>query len=146
MVTHDRTSGTIPIALISSVGGIARLRPSCVYSLFRLSLPEMNGVPIGQRDVVAGLCGPHERAERLGPLGIAPAEVVEDRDPRRIGADGRAVADRLVDDAARHGVGVDPAVSRVDAAADGQAAGRAADGQDDRRVAGPVVADRRPAA
>ncbi len=45
MVTHERTSGTIPIALMSSVGGIARLRPSCVYSLLRLSLPEMKGVP-----------------------------------------------------------------------------------------------------
>ena len=40
-----RTSGTWPIALIRSVGGIARLWPSCVYSLLRLSLPEMNGVP-----------------------------------------------------------------------------------------------------
>ena len=45
IVTHRRTSGTWPMALIKSVGGIARLRPSCVYSLFRLSLPEMNGVP-----------------------------------------------------------------------------------------------------
>ena len=40
-----RTSGTWPMALISSVGGMARLWPSCVYSLLRLSLPEMNGVP-----------------------------------------------------------------------------------------------------
>ena len=40
-----RTSGTWPIALIRRVGGMARLLPSCVYSLLRLSLPEMNGVP-----------------------------------------------------------------------------------------------------
>ena len=48
-----------------------------------------------------------QRAERLGPLGVAPAEVVEEGDPVGVGPDGHAVADGLVDHAAGHRVGVE---------------------------------------
>ena len=57
-----------------------------------------------------------------------------------IGPDRHAVADRLVDDAGRHGVGVDAAVPGVDPARDGQPPARPAHRQDHRRVARPVVA------
>ena len=40
------------------------------------------------REVVTGECGPHQRTERLGVFAVAPAEVIQDRNPGRIGADG----------------------------------------------------------
>ena len=96
---------------------------------------------VGQGHVAARLGGADQRAERLGPLGVAPAEVVEERDPRR---DRRRrprqlrTASSMTQPAIA--IGIELAVARVDAAADGQAARRAEDRQDDRRVAGPVVA------
>ena len=101
---------------------------------------------VGERDVVAGLGGEHQRAQRLGPLGVAPAEIIEQGDALGVGPDGDAVANGLVDHTAGHGIRVEPAVARVDAAADGQSATRAAHRHDHGRVAGAVVAGRRPAA
>ena len=101
---------------------------------------------VGQGQVVAPLRRQDERAEGLGPLGVPPAEVVQQGDPRGVGADGHAVADRLVDDQAGHRIGVDQAVPRVDPARDGQAPRRSPDRQDHRGVAGAVVERRRPGA
>ena len=82
----------------------------------------MNGMHVGQGHVAAGLGGADQRAEHFGPVGVAPAEIVEQGDPRRVGADGDDVAHRLVDGRGRHRVGIEVAVVRIDAAADRQAA------------------------
>ena len=90
------------------------------------------------------MAAPHggdELAERRRAPRIAPREVVEQRDPVGIGADGDDVADRLVDDGVRHRLGVVQPVPRVDADADGEAVVRAGIGEHDavaRSVARPA--------
>ncbi len=55
----------------------------------------------GDGQIVTGQRRADQRAERLRPIGVAPAEIVENGDPPRIGPDGHAVAQRLVDGARR---------------------------------------------
>ena len=90
---------------------------------------------------MAGECGPHQRPERLRPIGVAPAEVVEDRDALRVGADGHAVADGFIDGAGRHVIGIEVAVAGVHAAGDHQAAVRIEHRAQHGRVARAVVGD-----
>ena len=55
------------------------------------------GCSISNRDVLTGDGGAHERAEGFRAFGVAPAEIVEDRDAVRVGSDGDAVSDGFVD-------------------------------------------------
>ena len=66
----------------------------------------MKGDAEGDRRVVTALGGAHQAAQAIGQARVAPAEVVEDGDARRVGADGDDVAQRLVDGEQRHRVGV----------------------------------------
>ena len=61
------------------------------------------------RQIVAGAAGLDERAERLRPPRVTPAEVVEQGDPIGIGSGRDGVGDRLHDPARRHLVGIEPA-------------------------------------
>ena len=101
IVTQRRTSGTWPMALIRSVGGDGQALAVVGVLVVQAVLARDERRAVGQGQVVARLRGQDQRAERLGALGVAPAEVVEQRDPPGIGADGHAVADGLVDDAGR---------------------------------------------
>ena len=105
----------------------------------------MNGVPSAIDNVVAGQGRPHERAERFRPFAIAPAEVIENRNSRRVGADRHAIANRLVDRAGRHVVRVEIAIARIHAASDHDAAPRTEHRPQHGRIARPVVrhADKR---
>jgi hypothetical protein len=76
---------------------------------------------VGVRGGDAPVDGRDQLAERRGPARIAPGEVVEQRDPVGIGADGHHVADRLVDHGVGHRLGVVQPVPRVDADADREA-------------------------
>ena len=73
------------------------------------------GRAVGDGRVVAALRAAHQAAQPVGQVGVAPAEVVEQGDLVGVGADGHAVAHRLVDGGPGHGVGVERAVGRVDA-------------------------------
>ncbi len=94
---------------------------------------------IGHGHVAARFGGAHQGAEHLRPVGVAPAKVVEQRDPRRVGADGDNVAHRLVDRVRGHLVRVEVAEPRVETAADGETGPGAENGRHHRRVAGAVV-------
>ena len=141
IVTHCRTSGTWPSAEISSVPGMRMCRSPERYSLCRLSLPLMNGI----RNAIA--TSRHASQARTsvpstsGIVDVAPAEIVEQGDARRIGPDGDDVAHRLVDRGGGHRIRVEVAVKRVDAAADRQAAEGAEHRRDHGRIAGAVVGD-----
>ena len=106
---------------MSSVGGMTMCWPPSVEFVVEAVLAADERHAVGQGHVAARLGRAHQRAEHLGPVGVAPAEVVEQGDARRIGADGDDVAHRLVDGRGGHAVRVEVAVVRVDAAADGQA-------------------------
>ena len=93
----------------------------------------------GDGDVVAGQGGANERAERFGAIGIAPAEVIQDRDPTRIRSDGHRVPHRFVDRRGGHVIRIEVAVARVHAAADDQSTARIEDGSQDGGIAGSVV-------
>ena len=65
--------------------------------------------------------GSDQCAQRLRPFGVAPAEIVEDRDPVRVGSDGDAVSHGFVDRRCRHPVRIEVAELRIDAAGDRRA-------------------------
>ncbi len=73
------------------------------------------------RHVVAGQRGAHERPQCLGPIGVSPAEVVENGHALWIGTDGHAVADRFVDGTGRHVVRIEISVARIHPAGEHQA-------------------------
>ena len=60
--------------------------PSLLRAIIEAVLARDERRAVGQGQVVARLRGQDERAERLGPLGVAPAEVVEQGDPVGVGA------------------------------------------------------------
>lgn len=94
---------------------------------------------VSDGDVVASEGRPHQAAQRFGPVGVAPAEVIENGDPGRIGPHGDAVAHRFVDGASRHVVRIEIGIARVDAAADHNSPPRAEHGPQHGGVAGAVV-------
>ena len=108
--------------------------------MFRLSLPLTNGRAERQRSVATAEGGPHQAPQHVLPIGVAPAEVVENGDALGIGADGHAVAHRFVDGRGGHPVRIEIAVPRVHAAGDHQPAPRFKIGADDGRVGGAVLA------
>ena len=72
------------------------------------------------REVLASDRGTDERPKRFGSIGVAPAEVVEDRNLGRIGSDRDRVPHGFVDRRSGHVIRVEVAVVRVHAATDHQ--------------------------
>ena len=58
---------------------------------------------------MAGAAGLNERAQRVGPPCVAPAEVVEQGDPVGVSAGGHGVGNRFHDPAGGHLIGIEPA-------------------------------------
>ena len=98
----------MPIAEISSVGGMACRRPSAArYSLLSESFPEMKGVLIKQARFVAAAGRFQQAAQGFGSQRVAPAEVIQQRNSLRVGSHRHRVADGLIDHADRHAVGIE---------------------------------------
>src|SRR5262249_1055889 len=76
---------------------------------------------VRQSHITAGLSGQHQRAEKLRPIRVAPAEVVEQSDAARIGTDGNHIADGLINRRGRHRIRIEVAGTRIDTAANRQA-------------------------
>ena len=77
----------------------------------------------GHGRVVAALRAAHQAAQPVWQVGVAPGEVVQQRDLVGVRAHGHHVAHRLVDRSPGHQVGIDRRVKRVGADAQGDAAG-----------------------
>ena len=97
------TSAITDIAVTRMQPGMAMVRSPARNSLLSESLPETNGVPkwsaaSRQRLARRGRARPAGRACRVWPQ----REVVEDRGPVRVAADGDDVAQRLVDGGLGH--------------------------------------------
>ncbi len=82
-----------------------------------------------------------EAAEPVRLTRVAPAEVIQERASVGVAASGDDVAQRLVAGRERHPVGVDQAVARVDATADGDGAIMPAARLQHRRVGRRVARD-----
>ena len=92
-------------------------------------------------DVVARQGRTHQATEGFRPLAIAPAEVVENRDATRVGADSHAIPYRFVDRARCHMVRIEIAVTRIHSAGDRNSTARAEHGPQYRGVARAIVRD-----
>ena len=77
------------------------------YSLLRLSLPLMNGMPKAMATSRQASQARTSAPSVSGSFDVAPAEVVEDGDAVGIGADGDDIADGLIDRGGGHGVWVE---------------------------------------
>jgi hypothetical protein len=98
------------------------------------------GVPC-DRQIMATECGAHQGTERLGAVGVAPAEVIEDRDPVGVGSHGNRIAHRFVDSASGHVVGIVITQTWIHATADHQATPAFQSRADDCRIAGAIPMD-----
>ncbi len=100
------------------------------------------GRPVGECCIPAALRRAHELSHALLVVAAGPAEVVEHRDPLRIGADADQIPNALVESRDRHAPGI-VLQSGGEAIGHRQAAGGTRHGEENRRVGGavPVGAD-----